>query len=42
MKGGGHIGKALGDGLDMEVKEMKILLITPRFLAPQMDRGALY
>lgn len=34
VKGSRHIGKAVGDGLDMEVREMKALLLTPRFLAP--------
>lgn len=34
VKGRGHIGEALGDGLDMEVRVMKPSLITPWFLAP--------
>lgn len=35
VKQSGHIGEALGDGLDVEVRAMKLsTLITPRFLAP--------
>lgn len=35
-----HIGEAVGDGLDVEVKEMKVLLVTPRFLAPPSGWGS--
>lgn len=31
--------EALGDGLDMEVRELKVLLIIPGFLAPRDGWG---
>lgn len=34
VKGSEHTGEAFGDGLDMEVREMKVSLINTRFLAP--------
>lgn len=33
VRGNRHVGEACGDGLDMEVREMKASLVTPRFLA---------